>query len=194
MARLLLALAAALGLGATATHTFAQAAKGNPVVVMETSMGTIKIELFADKAPITVKNFLAYVDDKHYDGTIYHRVIKDFMIQGGGFDAEMKQKKTKPPITNESGNGLMNTRGTLAMARTGDPDSATSQFFINTVDNAFLDKAKSRDGVGYCVFGRVVEGMDVVDKIRAVATGQKAGMSDVPTETVTIKSVKKADK
>jgi cyclophilin family peptidyl-prolyl cis-trans isomerase len=195
MARLLLALAAALGLGATATHSFAQA-KGNPMVVMETSMGTIKIELFADKAPITVKNFLSYVDDKHYDGTIYHRVIKDFMIQGGGFDADMKQKKTKPPITNESGNGLMNSRGTIAMARTGDPDSATSQFFINTVDNDFLNKAKARDGVGYCVFGRVVEGMDVVDKIRAVATGRdaKTGMSDVPTETVTIKSVKKAEK
>lgn len=193
MARILLALAAALGLGATATQSFAQA-KGNPMVVMETSMGTIKIELFADKAPITVKNFLSYVEDKHYDGTIYHRVIKDFMIQGGGFDADMKQKKTKAPITNESGNGLMNTRGTLAMARTGDPDSATSQFFINTVDNGFLDKAKARDGVGYCVFGRVVEGMDVVDKIRAVATGQKAGMSDVPSDTVSIKSVKKADK
>ena len=164
------------------------------MVVMETSMGTIKIELFADKAPISVKNFLSYVDDKHYDGTIYHRVIKDFMIQGGGFDADMKQKKTKAAITNESGNGLANTRGTLAMARTSDPDSATSQFFINTVDNGFLDKAKSRDGVGYCVFGRVVEGMDVVDKIRAVATGQKAGMTDVPNETVTIKSVKKAEK
>ena len=193
MSRLLLAFAAALGLGATATQSFAQA-KGNPMVVMETSMGTIKIELFEDKAPITVKNFLAYVDDKHYDGTIYHRVIKDFMIQGGGYDADMKQKKTKPAITNESGNGLMNTRGTLAMARTGDPNSATSQFFINTVDNDFLNKAKSRDGVGYCVFGKVVEGMDVVDKIRAVATGQKAGMSDVPNETVSIKSVKKAEK
>lgn len=196
MARLLLAFAAALGLGATARQSFAQAEKGNPVVIMETSKGTIKIELFEDKAPITVKNFLAYVDDKHYDGTIYHRVIKDFMIQGGGFDADMKQKKTKEPITNESGNGLMNTRGTIAMARTGDPNSATSQFFINTVDNEFLNKAKSRDGVGYCVFGRVVEGMDVVDKIRAVATGRdpKTGMSDVPTETVTIKSVKKAEK
>ena len=192
MSRILLVLVAAIGFAAAATAGQPKPAAGSDnMVVMETSMGTIKIELFADKAPITVKNFLAYVDDKHYDGTIYHRVIKDFMIQGGGFDAEMTQKKTKPPIINESANALMNTRGTLAMARTGDPDSATSQFFINTVDNAFLNK--SGNNAGYCVFARVVEGMDVVDKIRAVATGKdkKTGMGDVPTELVTIKSVKR---
>ena len=192
MTRLLLALTATFGLAAAA---FAQPKAGSDtMVVMETSHGTIKIELFADKAPISVKNFLSYVDDKHYDGTIFHRVIKDFMVQGGGFDAEMKQKKTKAPIANESSNGLKNSRGTLAMARTSDPNSATSQFFINTVDNAFLDKAQSRDGVGYCVFGKVTEGMDIVDKIRAVATGtdRNSGMSDVPTVAVTINSVKRA--
>ena len=192
MSRILLALAFALGLSAATAH--AQPAKGNTMVVMETSLGTIKVELFADVAPVTVKNFLAYVDDKHYDGTIYHRVIKDFMVQGGGFDANMQQKKTKPAIVNESANGLKNTRGTLAMARTNDPDSATSQFFINTVDNAFLNKSATNPG--YCVFAKVVEGMDVVDKIRAVATGTdaKSGMKDVPTTTVTIKSIKKTDK
>jgi peptidyl-prolyl cis-trans isomerase B (cyclophilin B) len=194
MTRILLALTATFGLGAAAS---AQPKAGSDtMVVMETSHGTIKIELFADKAPVSVKNFLSYVDDKHYDGTVFHRVIKDFMVQGGGFDADMKQKKTKPPIANESSNGLKNTRGTLPMARTSDPDSATSQFFINTVDNAFLDKAQSRDGVGYCVFGRVTEGMDVVDKIRAVATGvdRKSGMSDVPTVAVTINKVTRAAK
>ncbi|MFO0936111.1 MAG: peptidylprolyl isomerase [Gemmataceae bacterium] len=192
MSRVLLAIAAAIGFFSMTASAQAQQVKGNPMVTMETSMGTIKIELFADKAPITVKNFLAYVEDKHYDGTIFHRVIKDFMIQGGGFDADMNQKKTKPAIVNESTNGLQNTRGTLAMARTNDPDSATSQFFINTVDNAFLNR--SDRGAGYCVFGRVVEGMDVVDKIRASKTGSKKGMQDVPTETVTIKSARKADK
>src|SRR5438093_3974893 len=131
---------------------------------MDTSLGSLKIELFPDKAPHTVKNFLAYVDDKFYDGTVFHRVIKDFMIQGGGFEPGMKQKKTRPPIKNESANGLSNTRGTVAMARTSDPHSATAQFFINTANNAFLDKAQSRDGVGYCVFGKVTQGLDVVDK------------------------------
>lgn len=194
MSRILLVIAAAIGFAAAssaAEQTKPAAGSGN-MVIMETSLGTIKIELFADKAPVTVKNFLSYVDDKHYDGTIYHRVIKGFMIQGGGFDVDMKQKKTKDPIENESSNGLKNTRGTLAMARTAVPNSATSQFFINTVDNGFLDKAEARDGVGYCVFGKVVEGMDVVDKIRAVQTGNKQGMSDVPTDPVLIKSVKRA--
>jgi cyclophilin family peptidyl-prolyl cis-trans isomerase len=158
----------------------------HPVVVMETSKGTIKIELNAEKAPGTVQNFLKYVEDKHYDGTIFHRVIKDFMIQGGGMEPGLKEKKTREPIKNESGNGLKNERGTIAMARTGEPDSATSQFFINVKDNDFLDKEKARDKVGYCVFGKVIEGMDVVDKIRNVKTGR----NDVPEEDVIIKSVR----
>jgi cyclophilin family peptidyl-prolyl cis-trans isomerase len=165
----------------------------NPVVVLETSMGNIKVELFEDKAPGTVKNFLSYVDDKHYDNTIFHRVIDGFMIQGGGMEAGMKEKKTKAAIKNESANGVSNTRGTLAMARTNQPDSATAQFFINVKDNDFLDKAKSRDGVGYCVFGKVIEGMDVVDKIKAVATTSKGGHENVPERDVLIKSAKRAD-
>ena len=176
-----------------------------PVVVVETSMGTIKIELDEAHAPITVKNFLTYVDDKHYDGTIFHRVIEDFMIQGGGFKPELKnanseddikasEKKTRAPIKNESPNGLSNVRGTIAMARTRNLDSATAQFFINTVDNSNkLDRPR------YCVFGKVIEGMDVVDKIRKVKTkaiviqGQPV-MEDVPAEDVVIKSVRRADK
>jgi cyclophilin family peptidyl-prolyl cis-trans isomerase len=174
----------------------------NPVVVMETSLGTIKIELFEDKSPITVKNFLSYVDDKFYDGTVFHRVIPDFMVQAGGFEPGMKQKKTKDPIKNESGNGLSNTAGTLAMARTNDPNSATSQFFINVGDNSRLDKF----GGGYCVFGKVIDGMDVVNKIKAVKTGTKKQKievdgkevevphQNVPVDDVIIKSVKRADK
>jgi cyclophilin family peptidyl-prolyl cis-trans isomerase len=164
--------------------------QANPVVVMDTSMGTIKMELFQDKAPITVKNFLQYVDDKHYDGTLYHRVIKDFMIQGGGMNLQNDLKPTRPPIKNESTNGLSNARGTIAMARTPQPDSATSQFFINVVDNTKLDKANAQDKVGYCVFGKVIEGMDVADKIRAVQTGAK----DAPVNQVVIKSVRRLDK
>jgi cyclophilin family peptidyl-prolyl cis-trans isomerase len=170
------------------TTTGARAA--NPIVVMETSMGTIKIELFEDKAPITVKNFLSYVDDKHYDGLIFHRVISNFMIQGGGMEPGMKEKKTKEPIKNEAGNQLSNVRGTIAMARTGDPDSATSQFFINVKDNKMLDRVNTPDKVGYCVFGRVIDGMDVVDKIKDVNTGSRAGHKDVPIEDVIIKSVR----
>ena len=166
----------------------------NPIVVMKTSAGTIKIELFEDKAPISVKNFLAYVDDKHYDGTIFHRVIPTFMIQGGGMEKGLKEKKTKPPIKNESTNNLENKRGTLAMARTGVPDSATSQFFINVKDNDFLDKANARDKVGYAVFGKVIEGMDVVDKIKLVKTASKGGQDDVPVEDVVIESVKREGK
>lgn len=162
----------------------------NPVVVMETSAGTVKIELFADKSPVTVKNFLAYVEDKHYDGLIFHRVIEDFMIQGGGFQPGLKEKKSKEPIKNESSNGLSNLRGTLAMARTSDPDSATAQFFVNVKDNKFLDGSASK--AGYAVFGRVTEGMDVIDKIKAVKTVTRMGFKDVPDEDVTIKSIRVA--
>nr|WP_315851879.1 peptidylprolyl isomerase [Thermogemmata fonticola] len=163
----------------------------NPIVVMETNMGTITIELYEDKAPITVKNFLQYVDDKHYDGTIFHRVIDGFMIQGGGYEPGMKERKTRPPIKNESANGLSNLRGTIAMARTPDPDSATAQFFINVKDNTFLDRANARDKVGYCVFGRVIEGMDVVDKIKAVKTTRRGMHDDVPEKDVIILSVRR---
>ncbi len=163
----------------------------NPVVLVETNMGNFKIELFEDKAPITVKNFLQYVEDKHYDGTIFHRVISDFMIQGGGFEPGMKEKKTRDPIKNESNNGLSNVKYTVAMARTPQPNSATAQFFINVKDNTFLDKAKARDGVGYCVFGRVIEGTDVIDKIKDVPTGSVKGHDDVPTKDVVIKSVRR---
>lgn len=161
-------------------------------VVIETSMGNIEVELDSEKAPITVPNFLKYVEAKHYDGTIFHRVIKDFMIQGGGMDEKMGEKKTNSPIKNEAGNGLKNLRGTIAMARTSVVDSATAQFFINVVDNGFLDhKDESARGFGYAVFGKVTSGMDVVDKIRAVATGTKNGMDDVPNTPVVIKTIKK---
>jgi cyclophilin family peptidyl-prolyl cis-trans isomerase len=164
----------------------------NPVVVMDTSEGSIKIELEADKAPETVKNFLQYVADKHYDNLIFHRVIGGFMIQGGGFETGMKQRKTRAPIKNEAANGLSNKRGTIAMARTSDPDSASSQFFINVVDNPGLDKRNSGDGHGYCVFGHVTEGLDIVDKIKAVKTGSKMGHGDVPVQDVIIRSVRVA--
>ena len=162
-----------------------------PVIVIKTSLGTMKAELYPDKAPITVKNILQYVDDKFYDGTIFHRVIPGFMIQGGGFDKDMAKKPTRASIKNESFNGLKNERGTLAMARTPDPDSGSSQFFVNTVNNAFLDKANSQDGFGYCVFGKVTEGLDVLDKIKAVPTGVKDGMRDVPTTPVVIESIRR---
>jgi cyclophilin family peptidyl-prolyl cis-trans isomerase len=164
--------------------------KNYPQVLMETSMGPIKIELFEDLAPITVKNFLQYVDDKFYDGTIFHRVIADFMIQGGGFEPDMKEKAVRPAIKNESDNKLANHRATLAMARTDEPNSATAQFFINVKDNSFLNKAQAKDGVGYAVFGRVMDGMDVVDKIKVVTTDRK----DAPLEDVVIKSVRRVDK
>ena len=163
----------------------------NPIVALETSMGTITITLNKEKAPISVRNFLSYVKEGYYDGTIFHRVIKDFMIQGGGMDANLQPKKTKFAIKNEATNGLLNKRGTVAMARTAVVDSATSQFFINTVDNAFLNNSgKTPDRFGYAVFGEVTEGMEVVDLIRAVKTGNKSGSSDVPVETVTILSAK----
>ncbi|MBI5755992.1 MAG: peptidyl-prolyl cis-trans isomerase [Nitrospirae bacterium] len=168
-----------------------EAEEKNPVVLMETSMGNIKIELDQAKAPVTVKNFLSYVDEKFYDGTIFHRVINNFMIQGGGFTQDMQQKKTNAPVKNEAGNGLKNKRGTIAMARTMVVDSATAQFFINIVDNDFLDhRDETPQGFGYAVFGKVLEGMDVVDKIKAVRTGSKMGSSDVPVEAVVIKSVR----
>jgi len=167
--------------------TVAQAA--NPAILIETSKGDIKVELFEDKAPITVKNFLQYVDDKHFDGLTFHRVISNFMIQGGGFDADQKERKTRDPIKNESGNGVPNNRGYISMARTNVLDSATSQFYINVKDNPNLDKGK------YCAFGKVIEGLDVVDKIKNVETGAK-GMfdEDCPKENVMIKKIKRLDK
>ncbi len=156
-------------------------------VEMQTSAGTMHIELDDERAPASVQNFLDYVRKGHYDGTIFHRVIKGFMLQGGGFDADMRQKSTAAAIQNEANNGLKNKRYTLAMARTSAPHSATSQFFINTVDNGFLDfTAESAQGWGYAVFGRVVKGTEVVDAIEKVRTGNKAGHADVPLETVTI--------
>ncbi len=157
----------------------------NPMILMKTSLGDIKLELFKDKAPISTANFLQYVNEKFYNGTIFHRVISGFMIQGGGFTKDMNQKATHAPIKNEAGNGLKNDRGTIAMARTSAPDSATSQFFINVVDNHGLNRPQP-DGVGYAVFGRVVEGMDVVDKIKEVKTGRSGPFGDVPVETVEI--------
>ena len=160
---------------------------GNPVVLLETSKGNIKVELYPEKAAATVKNFLAYVKEGHYDGLIFHRVIRDFMIQGGGFTKEMREKRPHPPIKNEAGNGLRNDRGTIAMARTGVVDSATAQFFINVVTNDFLNHVDGTPrGFGYAVFGKVIEGMDVVDKIRAVPTGRVSMFQDAPTEAVTI--------
>jgi len=168
----------------------AEQAKETDMVIIKTTLGDIKVKLAADKAPLTAANFLAYADAGHYNGTIFHRVIDGFMIQGGGFDANMRQKPTRAPIKNEATNGLQNKRGTIAMARTAVVDSATSQFFINVKDNGFLDfRAPNPQGFGYCVFGEVVEGMDVVDQIKGVRTGVKAGMSDVPLETVEIVSV-----
>jgi peptidyl-prolyl cis-trans isomerase B (cyclophilin B) len=162
--------------------------KNSNLVKLQTSKGDIVIELNEEKAPITVKNFVDYVKDGYYDGLVFHRVIKGFMIQGGGFDVDMKQKGTKSPITNEGDNGLRNQRGTIAMARTNDPDSATSQFYICDNDNDFLNYAPGKPG--YAVFGKVVEGMDTVDAIAAVKTGIKAGMQDVPVDSVIITSAK----
>lgn len=158
-------------------------------VKLETSMGDIVIELNEEKAPVTVANFLRYAEEGLYDGTIFHRVINRFMIQGGGFTENMQRKKTHPPIVNEAGNDLKNDRGTIAMARTNDPDSATGQFFINHKNNDFLNYVEGRNP-GYAVFGRVVEGMDIVDKIAVVKTTTQAGMGDVPAEPVVIISAK----
>jgi peptidyl-prolyl cis-trans isomerase A (cyclophilin A) len=156
-------------------------------VRLSTSAGDIVIELDAAKAPKSVDNFVQYVKAGHYNGTIFHRVIDNFMIQGGGMDAKMAEKPTRAPIPLEARNGLNNTRGTVAMARTNNPNSATAQFFINVADNAFLDAANARDGNGYAVFGKVVEGMDVVDRIKVVPTTTRGPMSDVPAMPITIK-------
>lgn len=160
------------------------------MIIFHTNKGDIKIETFEDKAPETVKNFVEYCKEGFYNNTIFHRVINNFMIQGGGFEPGMKQKKTKAPIKNEANNGLANERGTLAMARTMDPHSATAQFFINVVDNDYLNfRSADANGYGYCVFAKVVDGMDVVDQIKAVKTGRSGMHSDVPVEDVIIVNV-----
>jgi cyclophilin family peptidyl-prolyl cis-trans isomerase len=173
----------------------------DPVVAIETSLGTIKLELYPEKAPITVKNFLSYVDDKFYDGTTFHRVMPGFMIQGGGFADGKEKENRKPPIKNEANNGLKNDRGTIAMARTSDPNSATSQFFINHKDNPSLQPG-GVDPFGYAVFGKVIDGMDVVDKIANVETGRKVLVmrgqnipsENVPVKDVVIKSIRRVEK
>jgi len=161
------------------------------MILFETSLGNFKIEFFEKEAPISVANFQKYIDDGHFDGTIFHRIVPGFVIQGGGFTDDMAQKKTRPTIKNEADNGLKNERGSLSMARTNDVDSATSQFFVNLKDNEFLDH--SRGNFGYAVFARVVEGMDVIDKIAAVETGRRKGFDDVPMEAVIMKSVRKVE-
>jgi cyclophilin family peptidyl-prolyl cis-trans isomerase len=178
-------------MGAPATQPAQPAGAGagaGPVVVLETSLGAITIQLKQDQAPITVENFVKYVNEKHYDGTIFHRVIPDFMIQGGGMDASMIEKAARPPIRNEAKNGLRNLRGTIAMARTNAPDSAKAQFFINVKNNAALDYGVG--GAGYAVFGEVTSGMDVVDRIVAVPTGNKGGHQNVPIEPVVLKTAR----
>jgi len=178
---LLAALALAVSLNAHAQ---------NPQVEMRTSMGVIVLELQPENAPVTVKNFLQYVKDGFYNGTIFHRVIGDFMIQGGGFTADLNAKKTRDPIKHEGGNGLRNQVGTIAMARTSDPNSATSQFFINVVDNQMLDfRGPGPQEIGYCVFGRVIKGLDVVNKIRNVETTPRGPHQTVPVQTITIEKV-----
>jgi cyclophilin family peptidyl-prolyl cis-trans isomerase len=166
-------------------------APGNPVVIVSTSMGDITLELFKDRAPVSVQNFLQYVTDGFYEGTIFHRVKRNYVVQGGGYTPEMVEKTTRPPILNEATNGLRNTRGTVSMARTRALRSATSQFYVNLANNTELDhRGYSPDDFGYAVFGRVLSGMDVVDKIAAVRTGEAGGMEDVPVEPVVITSVK----
>jgi len=195
MKRYMVGLTAALALVAlTAGLAGAQNKKGNPVVVLETSKGNIEVELNEAKAPISTKNFLDYVDSHFYDGLIFHRVIDNFMIQGGGFTPDMAQKNGKAPIENEAGNGLANDKYTIAMARTSVVNSATSQFFINTKDNTFLNhKDNTPQGFGYAVFGKVVKGMEIVDAIGKVKTGTKNGFNDVPTEAVTITKAYRKD-
>jgi len=159
------------------------------MILMKTSMGDITIELDTENAPKTAENFKKYVEDGFYDGTIFHRVINGFMVQGGGFDTDMAQKSTMEPIKNEANNGLKNLNGTVAMARTNDPDSATAQFFINVADNSFLDHtAENNQGWGYAVFGKIVEGMDIVNQMKAVKTGSNGFHQDVPEEAIVIES------
>lgn len=179
-------------LGTTLLFNMANAAPGNPQVIIITTLGNIQVELQRDKAPLTVKNFLEYVDGNFYANTLFHRVIPNFMIQGGGFTKGMVEKQTGLPIKNEAGNGLSNLRGTIAMARTGVVDSATSEFFINVHDNKFLDHQNDTPGgFGYCVFGRVVKGMNVVDEIVNVPTGNVGQYQDVPVQDVVIKAIKR---
>jgi cyclophilin family peptidyl-prolyl cis-trans isomerase len=171
-----------------------EASASNPKVLLKTSKGDITLELFADKAPLTVKNFLDYVDAQFYDGLIFHRVIKGFMIQGGGLTADMSTRTARAPIKNEAGNGLKNDRGTVAMARTGEVNSATCQFFINHANNDFLNhRDDTPDGFGYCVFGKVTAGMDVVDAIATTPTMTVHGMKDVPREAVSIVSIRRVE-
>ena len=189
--KIIRALACGIVLACAGIADAAETAAKNPVVLMQTNLGTIKLELFAKEAPLSVKNFLDYTASGFYDGTVFHRVISNFMIQGGGFTADMQQKKTNAPIKNEADNGLKNLRGTIAMARTMIVDSATAQFFINVKDNGFLNHSdKTMKGYGYAVFGKVIEGMDVVDKIAAVRTGVLRGFPDVPLPPVVIESLK----
>jgi peptidyl-prolyl cis-trans isomerase B (cyclophilin B) len=180
-----------LAVAETAEQAAANETKEYAQVILHTNHGAITIELFEDKAPESAKNFLQYARDGYYDGTLFHRVIPNFMVQGGGFDTDFNQKATRAPITNEADNGLENTRGTLAMARTNDPHSATSQFFINVTDNSFLNHRSKANGQtwGYAVFGQVVDGMDVVDNIRQVETGRHGFHQDVPVEPVIIERV-----
>jgi len=189
LATALLVLAQVAPAGSPAATTPPPAPAG-PIVVIETSQGDIRVALNPAKAPLTVENFLGYVKSGFYAGTIFHRVIPGFMIQGGGFDAKLVEKPTRPPVKNEARNGLRNLRGTLAMARTSDPHSATSQFFVNLKSNPALDFGVSRDGWGYTVFGEVIEGMEVVDRIAAVPTTSRGVHEDVPRLDVTIKAVR----
>ena len=175
----------AMGIATLGLMSSAAMAQNTPKVRVSTSMGDIVLELYPDKAPKTVENFLQYVGDKHYDGTIFHRVMDGFMIQGGGFTPDMQQKPTRAPVVLEATNGLKNDRGTIAMARTSNPNSATAQFFINVVNNTMLN-APNPDGYGYTVFGKVIQGMDTVDKIKGVATGNKGMHQNVPLNNVTI--------
>ena len=189
--KILLILACALPILGAGVAAAADPAAPDPAVLMETSMGNVKLELFAKEAPISVKNFLDYVASGFYDGTVYHRVIRGFMIQGGGFTADLIQKKAGPPIRNEADNGQKNGKGTLAMARTMVVDSATSQFFINVADNVSLNhRDRTPQGYGYAVFGKVVEGMEVVEAIAVVRTGMQKGFRDVPETPVVIRSMK----
>lgn len=177
----------ALGLAAALCLSSAAFANSASQVKFQTTLGDFTVEVYADKAPKTVENFLQYVKDKHYNGTIFHRVMDGFMVQGGGFTSDMNQKSTREPIVLEAKNGLKNDRGTIAMARTGNPNSATAQFFINVVDNAMLN-APSPDGYGYAVFGKVVSGMETIDKIKAAATGNKGMHQNVPVTPIIINS------